>query len=129
MHPRRLLLLLCLALATSLQGQDTVLLKQLGVNVCRENPLHDFLSSPIQSVIINSGYFVYRQDTLRLTANSDSTLRAGRALLTHFYRKHHYDEEPGTATEVVETVPGNDESQESSEAEGETAPLDVPEQE
>jgi len=42
---------------------------------------------------------------------------------------HHYDEEPGTATEVVETVPGNDESQESSEAEGETAPLDVPEQE
>ena len=94
MRPRRLLLLLCLALATSLQGQDTVLLKQLGVNVCRENPLHDFLSSPIQSVIINSGYFVYRQDTLRLTANSDSTLQTGHALLTHFYRKHHYDEEP-----------------------------------
>lgn len=59
-----------------------------------KEPLHDFLSSPIQSVIINSGYFVYRQDTLRLTANSDSTLRASHALLTHFYRKHHYDEEP-----------------------------------
>lgn len=37
MHPRRLLLLLCLVLATSLQGQDTMLLKQLGVNVCRKN--------------------------------------------------------------------------------------------
>ena len=32
MKPRHLLLLLCLALATSLHGQDTVLLKQPGVN-------------------------------------------------------------------------------------------------
>ena len=55
-------------------------------------PLHDFLASPIQSVRLNSGSFVYRQDTLRLTANSDSTLRAGHALLTHFYRKAHYKE-------------------------------------
>lgn len=55
-------------------------------------PLHDFLSSPIQSVLLNSGCSVYRQDTLRLTANSDSSLRAGHALLTHFYRKHHYDD-------------------------------------
>lgn len=77
MHPRRLLLLLCFALATSLHGQDTT-------------PIHDFLSSPIQSVRLNSGSFVYRQDTLRLTANSDSILRANHALLTHYYRKAHY---------------------------------------
>ena len=55
-------------------------------------PLHDFLSSPIQSVRLNSGSSVYRQDTLRLTANKNGTLRAKHALLTHFYRKAHYEE-------------------------------------
>lgn len=79
MHPRRLLLLLCFALATSLHGQDTT-------------PIHDFLSSPIQSVRLNSGNSFYRQDTLRLTANKNGTLRANHALLTHFYRKAHYEE-------------------------------------
>ena len=79
MKPRCLLLLLCLALATSLHGQDT-------------NPIHDFLTSPIQSVRLNSGNSFYRQDTLRLTANKNGTLRAKHALLTHFYRKAHYEE-------------------------------------
>lgn len=42
---------------------------------------------------------------------------------------HHNDEEAETATEAGEMVPEGDGTQESTEAEGETAPLDVPDQE
>ena len=42
---------------------------------------------------------------------------------------HHNDGETETAKEVSETVPENDTNQETPETEGETAPLDVPDQE
>lgn len=69
MKPRCLLLLLCLALATSLHGQDTA-------------PLQGFLSTPITEVYICSGTCDLREDTIHIIAINDSTLRVEQTILT-----------------------------------------------